>query len=119
MKLAHNPQTYVIGYLSMMRNMFLTSSIALAAMGFSKNFDKYETFIKILALIIFFYSMANGYKGAKDFSTYIDYMNKHKQELPEPYNFQLEQWQGWITLTYIYIFILCVISFFILFRKIA
>ena len=114
--LSHNPQSYVNGYISMMRNMILTSSVGLGAMSFSNSFKKYEKIVKILAFIIFTYSIVYGIKAAIDFNEYINYMEK-RNDIEDPYKFQLKQWKQWVILTYVYISIVTMICLLILFRK--
>ena len=117
MNLSHNPHTFVNGYISMMRNMFLTSSIGLATMGFSKNFKEYEIFVKILALIILAYSIILGLKSANDFNIYLNHMNSEK-DVPEVYKKLFGKWRQWILLTYAYICIVLVLLAVVFFRKI-
>jgi len=117
MKLSHNPQSMVNGYISMSRNMFLLSSIGFASMAFSNTFNEYKKLVQIIALSIFIYSIIYGYKATYDFGLYLDYMLQQK-DIGEPHNLQLKQWRGWITLTYVYICILLVMSFIIFFRKV-
>mgnify|MGYP006132679815 CR=1 FL=1 len=51
------------------------------------------------------------------FTQYLDYMDQ-QDDIPEPHNSQLKEWRGWITLTYIYMFILLVTSSIIFIRKV-
>jgi len=53
LKLSLNPHTQVNGYISMMRNMFLTSSIAIGIFGFINNFQEFKSFIFICVPAIF------------------------------------------------------------------
>lgn len=117
MTLAHNPQAFTNGYISMSRNMFLTSSVGISAIVFSNSFKKYDKVIKICALAILCFSMLYGYKSSKDFSKYLDYLEKHP-DIDEPYNFLVKDWRGWVTMSYAYIAVIFVVTLFILFRKI-
>lgn len=117
MKLSHNPHSIVGSYISMTRNMFLLSSIGFASMAFSNSFSKYKKMVQIIALSIFSFSIVYGYKATHDFKQYLDYMDQ-QENIPEPHNSQLKQWRGWITLTYIYIFILLVTWCVIFIRKV-
>ena len=105
----NNPQAFMNGYTSMMRNMFLTSSIGLSTTTFSKKFMKYEKFMKFMAVIIFIYSMIIGLKATIDFRSYIDYMQQ-KKNISEPYNTLFKRWRGWTKIIYIYLIILIIIS---------
>ena len=117
MTLSSTPKDFENGYISMMRNMFLTSSIGITIITFSKNFKQYEIFVKILALIILTYSIILGLKSADDYKIYLDYLKSDK-DLPDIYKKLLGNWNKWITLTYAYIVILLVLLGIIFFRKI-
>ena len=116
MSLTHNPQSFLNGYVSQVRNVFLTSSIALAALSFSNTLNANNKFIYTIAIIIFIFSMTYGIKSCIDFNKYITYLKAHP-ELSEPYIFLLDDWHEWITLTYIYIATMFVMAIFILFKK--
>ena len=118
MKLSHNPQSVANGYISMSRNMFLLSSIGVASMAFSDKFNKYKKIVQILALSIFAFSITYGYKASTDFNLYINTILK-QEDISEPHNSLLQQWKGWITLSYVYIFIMLVMSSIIFLRKIV
>lgn len=113
----YDPHPLVDGYISMQRNMFLTSSIGIAMMGFSNNFKEYKKLIKIIAFIIFIFSIVYGYNASKDSIDYINYIKKQKN-LPELYIIMLDKWKKWILLTYIYIIITICLSGIIFKKKI-
>jgi hypothetical protein len=116
-KLSHNPATFLNGYISMMRNVFLTSSVALGTLGYSlksKYFSGYS--VKIVSLVIIVYSISYGLKSATDFNDYLTWMEKNKEQLEEPYRFQIPQWKGWITLTYVYVSLLIIVCLFLLYK---
>ena len=105
-KLSHNPQSYVNGYISMMRNMILLSSVGLVILN-----SKYI----VISFFIFIFSFTYGIKSAYDFNKYLVYLES--LELEEPYSFQVSQWKQWIHLTYIYLIILLIIIFFIVIKQ--
>ena len=117
MTVSYNPQPFINGYISMIRNMFLTSSIGLAAMGFSNRFKQYEKKVKIIAVIIILYSILYGYKASKDSNNYINYIEK-QEDLPELYTIMLNDWRQWIYITYIYMILTLSLSIIIFTRKI-
>jgi len=88
--------------------MFLTSSVALATMGFSNILKEYGYIAKIMAISIMVYSILYGYISANNFKNYINYL-ENTQELREVYHIQVVEWEKWINLTYLYIIILIVI----------
>ena len=112
----HNPQTYLNGYISMTRNMFVISSVALATMGFSNRFKEFEIIIKIIGTLIMSYSILYGYTSAKNYTNYIEFLEK--KELDDVYAIQIPEWKKWITLTYLYMIMLVIVLVIILFRKI-
>jgi membrane protease YdiL (CAAX protease family) len=111
-----NPQTAYNGMLSGQRNMFLTSSIAIALLGFSENF-KHKTIdmiIKIIGMTLFMISIYIGLKTSYDFE---EIMNKFK--IQENNNkIDLSEWESWKWVSYIYTFILMAIILLYGFRKI-
>ena len=100
-----------------MRNMFLTSAIGLSAMAFSNTFSKYSIIIRIAAICIFLYSMGFGYISARNFKHYIKHIKG--SQLPNIYRSQLNEWNDWITLTYIYMLIVFTLIGMIIWRKIT
>ena len=57
-KYANNPQAFLNGYISGMRNVFLTTTVGIAVYGFSKGFlnKKSDSIMRILSLIIYLFS---------------------------------------------------------------
>ena len=113
----YNPRPLINGYISIMRNMFLTSSIGIVIFNLSHHFKIYSKIVQIFGLIILTYSVIIGIKASIDANKNINLIKKQKK-LPELYNVQLNSWKGWINLTYIYITIIIVLSLIILIRKI-
>jgi len=101
----HLSQAVVNGYTSMMRNMFTTSSIALAAMTFSRNFKKYIIHVRLVAYCIFIYSIIYGIKAARDFNKYLNFI-KNTQTLKREDKILLKNWEDYDNFTYFYIIIL-------------
>jgi len=100
----HSQSTFN-GYVSQMRNMFSTSSVALAMVALGHHFVQYKWHIKIIALLVILFSIIYGYTASSDFANYLTYMEKHN-ELTELNIFQFKQWRSRIILSYIYMFIL-------------
>jgi len=103
----HLPQAVVNGYTSMMRNMFLTSSIGLAAMTFSKNFKKHIAQVRFIAYCIFIYSIIYGIKAAHDFNEYLKFI-ENSEVLRKEDKIQFKNWQEYDKLTYLYCIILII-----------
>ena len=116
MTLAHNPTAFLNAHISMMRNMFLTSSISLAVLGYS---DKSKLFkevgVKDVALFILAYSVIYGIKSAMDFHAYLKYLET-LNDLQEPYLSQIKKWQGWVSLTYVYVILLIFLAVYFVYK---
>ena len=117
MTLADTSQSVFNGYISITRNMYLTSSIGITTMIFSNRFTYFEKIIKILSLCIILYSTIYGIKSTRDFKDYLELLLNQK-DLSEHNYMQIKQWNEWIYLSYIYICILIIISIIIFFKKI-
>ena len=118
MNLVHNPQSVANGYISMTRNIFSVSSIGLAAMSFSKNFEEYEKFVIILAIYIFCFCILYGIKISKDFNDYLNYIKQQKKNVPEVYSILFKKWKGLIIFTYLYLIFIVILIILIIMRKI-
>jgi hypothetical protein len=121
-KITHNKDqnyyAYINGYYSQIRNMVLISSVGIATIGFSNNFNEYSVHIQVLAVCILVFSIIYGFKANKDLSKYIDHLNKNVNSSEPPLSFQLAHWQEWITLTYLFLMIIIIITIITFKRKI-
>ena len=115
MSTQYNPQPLIGNYLSIMRNMFLTSSIGMTTLMFSGNFKKYKHPVIIISFIIIIYSKAIGIKGSLGTQNYINIIRKQKK-LPELYDAMLYNLEEWIILSYIYIVIISILAVIIFFK---
>ena len=103
---ANNPHAVYNGLISGQRNMFLTSSIAVAMVGFSNVFEKDNTahYIRIVGASIFIMSIFIGIKSANDFIYYLD---KYSDQLPQ--HIPVANWYKWAYVNYIYsVFLMCI-----------
>lgn len=110
-------QTIFNGYISEIRNMFTTSSIALTVIIFSNRFTEYKYRIKLIAVCMIIYSLFYGYTASKNFNNYLKFITK-KNNLTELDVLLISQWRFRIILSYIYIFLLIILAAIIIFRKI-
>jgi hypothetical protein len=108
MPMVSSAQSVVNGYTSQIRNMFLTSSIGIAALTFSENFKKLKLFMEIVAYCVFIYSIVYGLKASNDFTRYLNHMEKD-QKLQKADIIQIDSWKRWNILTYTYCGIIAVI----------
>lgn len=97
-----NPQSVYNGLVSNQRNMFLTSSVAVAMIGFSNKFDNKNVRLamKSLSLLIFIISIVIGLKSNYEFTYYLD-NNKI-----EGANVAVDSWRSSIYITIAYVCII-------------
>lgn len=116
MKYANNPQAFMNGFLSGSRNIFLTSSIAIAMYGFSNTFkmDFSVNMIKILSIMVFLFSIMLGINTLFGYYDYLKKLQKDKANLPEYIN--LNVWWSFLYITMVYIIILIAIVLLALIR---
>ena len=104
-----NIQTYINGFISMTRNVYLTSSVSIALFGFSKVFKEYKKLIQIIAFIIIGYSIVLGIVAANNLNQYINYAYKNKKNTELDY-LLLKHAKIRIYLLYFFICILIIIA---------
>lgn len=111
MKYANNPQTFMNGFYSSSRNVFLTVSIAIAMYGFASSFklDVSINMIKDISLLIFIFSFMLGVNNIHIFYNYIKALEKERDNgdvLPLYVNLKL--WRRYLYIK-IYFMILLII----------
>tara|TARA_B110000285_G_scaffold129699_1_gene145907 strand:+ start:556 stop:939 length:384 start_codon:yes stop_codon:yes gene_type:complete len=111
MKYANNPQTFMNGFYSSSRNVFLTVSIAVAMYGFSSTFKLGVSVgvIKDMSLLIFIFSFMLGVNNIHIFYNYIKALEKERDNgevLPIYVNLKL--WRRYLYIK-IYFMILLII----------
>jgi len=116
MSAQYNPQPLIGNYLSMMRNMFLTSSIGITTLTFSDNFKKYKHPVIIISFIIIIYSIIIGIKSSLGTQNYINIIRKQKN-LPELYDAMLYNLEEWIILSFIYKLIIIILAVIIFLKE--
>ena len=111
-----NIQSAYNGMLSGKRNMFLTSSIGMAMLGFSERFQHKESMnlMKWLGIATLIISVITGLITAYDFNNAID---RYVIEQGRNYDY-LERWESWNWIIYIYSIILITIITIYISRKI-
>ena len=103
--------TFLNFYMSALRNMFLTSSIAVGMVGFGDKFnDTNKILIKTIALGIIILSISFGLKATNDFSLMIQ-KNSEIKNLSPVEKEVLEQAKEWPLFAYTYITFLSIIIF--------
>ena len=111
------PQVTFNGFISTMRNVYLTSSIGIALLTFSRNFKQDRTVVRIISLSILLYSIIYGIKASSDFYIYLKILEKQKN-LPELFKDKINRWYIWIIITNIYTLITMFLFSYIFYKKI-
>jgi hypothetical protein len=117
MPLSNNPNTAYNGFLSGQRNMFLTSSIAMAMAGFSDKFEKneFKTTVNIFAVMVFLLSITCGLKSASDFNTYLttneDAIRSDRSDI------DVSSWRMWVYVNYTYSVMMLLLGGVFVWRK--
>tara|TARA_B100001123_G_C15243981_1_gene1000177 strand:- start:365 stop:721 length:357 start_codon:yes stop_codon:yes gene_type:complete len=108
------PVGFLNGYTSLIRNMFLISSIGILTLGFKNHVkNKHKVFFNIFALSIFVFSIIYGFKASFDFNMYINEVKKDK-EMVNSYKKYIKNWILWIYLSYGYMVLLLIFSLLII-----
>ena len=103
--------TFLNFYMSALRNMFLTSSIAIAMVGFGDKFTDTNRFlIKLISYGIIILSIFFGLKASNDFTNMIKKNSEIKNLSPTEKEI-LEQSKDWPLFAYTYILFLSIILF--------
>lgn len=99
MKYANNPQSFINGFYSSSRNVFLTVSVAIAMYGFSESFKigVSKHVVKDLSLLILLFSFMLGLTNIIFFNKYIKVLEREDKEVL-PLYVDLKLWK-----TYLYI----------------
>ena len=107
MSYPNNPQAVFNGFVSVSRNIYLTSSVAVAMFGYSNSFKitSSDLSVKLISIFIFMFSMGILLNGTISFKNYLN--NLEKEELP--YYVDSKAWRRFIYLNYSYLVILSII----------
>lgn len=111
------PQVTFNGFISIMRNVYLTSSIGIALLTFSRNFREHRNIMRVISLSILLYSIIYGIKAGLDFYFYLKFLEKQK-EIPTILREKIKRWYIWIIFTNIYTLITIFLFSFIIYKKI-
>ncbi len=106
-------------YMSALRNMFLTSSIAIAVAGYSerlKNINN-KRMTKVITLLILIVSIVIGLKSTEDYKRMIKLHSNNKTLSDGELKF-IKEAQKWPLVAYFYMSFLGILFFIILYRNI-
>ena len=115
MTFANNPQAYFNGFISVSRNVFLTSSIAVALYGYSNTFNigSSVNFVKLGSVSIILFAMLYAINGIIGMTNYISILKK-SEGLPN--YVQLDIWRNYVYLLGFYALFLFVLSLIVMRR---
>ena len=113
--ITNNPYAVYSLFVSEQRNMFLSSSIAIAMIGFSNTIGdkKMKMTLKMLCVIIFILSMWFGISSSRELNYYLD---NNDSELPS--YIPIHMWKSALNINYIYTTIIFVIAIMFTMNKI-
>lgn len=113
---------YLNYYMSALRNMFLTSSIAVAMVGFSDRFGNNsfpnKLLVKMIAFCVIILSIIFGLKSTNDFKIMLKNSNVDIDKMTDIEKELLFQAEQWPLFAYTYIGFLCVILFAFVIKQI-
>lgn len=93
MQYSNNPQSFVNGFYSASRNVFLTVSVAIAMYGFSASFKTAKRhLVKDISLFIMLYALLLGITNLIYFKRYLTKLENEKkigQDVPNYIDFQM------------------------------
>lgn len=102
-------QAYFNGFISSGRNVFLTSSVAIALFGYSSTFKIQSSIniVKICSIGILIFAILYGLNSVYGMQKYINFLKKSNTNIPQ--HVQLNIWQNFVILTTIYVILLIII----------
>ena len=111
MSIANNPQSFMNGYLSAMRNSIITMSLGVAIYGFSRSFKKKTSrnVMKRLSVLVYFFSFVIIINSNLLLRKYLNSLTeKEKKEMPK--YIDIEKWKryeylGWFFSVLVFIII--------------
>jgi hypothetical protein len=114
MTYANNPQSFINGFYSASRNVFLTVTVSIAIYGFSNTFnlDVSKNVVKDISVLILIFSFCLGINNIIMLNNYINILEENETsgiELPEYVD--LNSWKRHM---YIKIFFLIILAFIII-----
>jgi hypothetical protein len=112
MSFSHSPQSIANGFISMSRNIYLTSTVGMAMFGYSSSFklNISQISIRILSIGVFAFSLIYLLNTTNSFKKYIKNLEEENPELP--YYIDIKSWKTFVLINYIYLAFLAIIILF-------
>ena len=110
-KFANNPQTFINGYISGVRNIFLLTTVGIGMYGFSKSFKnkQSEAIMRLFSVSIYMFAFMYLLNTNMLFRKYLNKMDKSDERKDLPEYIDLEHWRNYEYLTWIYSILLGII----------
>ena len=107
----YNPQSFINGYLSALRNGIITVTLGIVVYGFSKSFTKKsKEIMKKLSSLIYILSFFMVLNAIFYLRNYLKLLYKEEEKISELSFFQNFEYLGWFLLTIIFIVFLLSIN---------
>ena len=117
LKLSHNPSAIINGYLSMCRNVFLTSNISFGLLGLMSKKDLFnEKFVYLIPVVVLLFSIIYGYYSNNYIENYLKTLKDSKNKISDIHNYEIKSAKLWINLLKIYLSILIFIFVFFVYK---
>ena len=117
LKLSHNPSAIINGYLSMCRNVFLTSNISFALLGLVSKKDLFnEKFVYLIPVVVLLFSIIYGYCSNNYIENYLKTLKDSKNKISDIHNYEIKSAKLWINLLKFYLSILIFIFVFFVYK---
>ena len=117
LKLSHNPSAIINGYLSMCRNVFLTSNISFALLGLMSKKDLFnEKFVYLIPVVVLLFSIIYGYCSNNYIENYLKTLKDSKNKISDIHNYEVKSARVWINLLKFYLLILIFIFVFFVYK---
>lgn len=112
MNFSHSPQSIANGFISMSRNIYLTSTVGMAMFGYSSSFklNISQISIRVLSIGVFVFSLIYLLNTTNSFKKYITNLETENPNLP--YYVDIKSWKSFILINYIYLVFLALIIIF-------
>ena len=110
MSFSNNPQSVFNGFVSVSRNVYLTSSIALAVYSYSNSFklSSSDISIRLISVSIFIFALLILVNGTISFNNYLENLKKENNN-HFPYYVDVNAWKRFVYINIIYAFLIIVI----------
>ena len=114
MKYSNNPQSFVNGFYSASRNVFLTVSVAIAMYGFSASFKTAKRHIvKDISLLIMLFALLLGITNLIYFNRYLKKLEDEKrrgEEVPNYIDFQILKVHSYLKIYFLIILTILLVA---------